>query len=94
MDQEKIMDILEYRKYLLSNLDKYTFTELNKKLEKLEKKKLNISKNYENNKELWEEDLFNISVRIATYKMAIKNKPKYEPVQLKISKDGMQYTMF
>lgn len=93
MDQEKMMGILEYRKYLLSNLDKYTFTELNKKLDILEKKRNNISKNYDENKLLWEDDLFNISVRVATYKIAIKNKPKYEPVKLKLAKDGMQYTM-
>lgn len=93
MDREKSLGVLEFRKYLLSNLDKYTLTDLKNKLEKLELEEYKVEARYKNNP-IYEDELWNISLRVATYRLAIEKMPKYEPIVLKLDKDGMQYSLF
>lgn len=94
MDNEKSLGILEFRKWLFNNLDKYSLTDLKSKLEKLEIEKAKVKDKYKNNNKVYEDELWTISFKVATYRLAIKKMPIYEPIELKLSKDGMQYSLF
>ena len=88
------MDLLEKRRYILNHLNEFTFTELEKELRAAEDKYKRIKEKYKNNKELWEDDLFNAGINMCTYRNALELKPKSEEIKLKISDGEMQYRFF
>lgn len=94
MKVENSLSIVEFRNYILSNLENYTLENIRKRLKSEEEKLKKIEVNYNKNNELYENELFNQSCKVATYKMALDKKSKYEPIELKLSDDGMQYKLF
>lgn len=94
MELEKTMSIVDFRKYLLSNLDKYSIAELEEEFNKAKSNFESINKKYLDNKQIYEASLINLGYRYKTYEEALKQKPKSDPIILKLDNDGMQYKLF
>lgn len=94
LDLEKTMDIVSFRKYLISNLDKYSRIELEEAYNNAKNNFDNIEEKYYSNKDAYEASFINMGYRYKTYEKALQIKPKLEPIRLKLDNDGMQYKMF
>lgn len=94
LDLENTMDIVSFRKYLISNLDKFSRIELEEEYNNAKKNFDNMEAKYYSNNDAYEASFINIGYRYKTYEKALQLKPKAEPIRLKLDNDGMQYKMF